>query len=389
MRRVRAAFIPLVDSAPLIAAERMGFAREEGVALELTRERSWATLRDKLAVGAVEAAHLLAPITVASTLGLGNPKPPMVALMGLSMNGNAISVSAALYDEMREVAPIAGPDDLLGKARALCAVTVARRASGRSRLTFGIVHTFSPHHYELRYLLAAGGVDPDRDVDLVVVPPPYVVDHLRAGHIDGFCVGAPWTSLGLNEGLSRVIAVKAQIWNRGPEKVLGMRAAAADADPDLAGRLIRAVSRGAAYADDPANHEALSQMLAEEAVLAMDPAPIADSLAGRVPLDVSAGAPIADYVFFGRDGAGFPWQSHALWFYAQMVRWGQAAHDPSAAKAAASAYRPDLYRAAFAPGDVALPAADRRVEAGDAFFDGHAFDPSDIDGYVSGFQLPR
>ncbi len=407
MRRVRIGFIPLLDSAGLVAATELGMARDEGLDVELSREMSWATLRDKLAVGVIDAAHLLAPIAVASKVGIGNPKPPLNALMSLSVNGNAISVSRPLFEDMRQTGELAGPDDLLAKGRALAAIIARRRAEGRPRLTFAIVHTFSPHNYELRYFLAAAGIDPDADVDLVVVPPPYVVDHLRNGLIDGFCVGAPWTTIGLREGLTRVIAVKPQIWRFGPEKVLAVREAFADEEEDVALRLIRCAKAGGEWADDPANRPALAEMMARRGILEMPQDAIADSLAGRVPIDDGAADPIADYIVFDRDAASFPWRSHALWFYSQMLRWGQATWSAEGMRLAAGAYRPDLYRLALQGTGATMPGANAKVEGAmdaprpggsttgrlilprDGFFDGRIFDPDDIAGYLEGFATDR
>ena len=405
MKRVRIGFIPLLDSAGLVAAVELGLARDEGLDVELTREMSWATLRDKLAVGVNDAAHLLAPISVASKVGIGNQKPPIVALMSLSMNGNAISVSRSLFDEMRQTGDVTGPDDLLGKGAALAKLIARRKASGGARLTFAVVHTFSPHNYELRYFLAAAGIDPDADVDLVVVPPPYVVDHLRDGLIDGFCVGAPWTTVGLQKELTRVIAAKPQIWRFGPEKVLAVREAFAAEHEDVALRLIRAVKAGGAWADDPANRSILAAMMSRQGILAMPEDAITNSLAGRVPIDDGAADPIADFIVFDRGGASFPWRSHALWFYSQMLRWGQATYSPEGMRAAADAYRPDLYRVAFQGTGVTMPGANAKVEGAldaprpggsttgrlilprDGFFDGRVFDPHDIEGYVAAFAV--
>lgn len=402
MRPLRIGFIPLVDSAPLVVAHAVGFAREEGLSLELVREASWATLRDKLAIGVIDAAHLLAPIAVASKIGVGNPKPPFAAIMSLSMNGNAISLSRALFDEMRGHAPHVDRHDILAKARALAAVIAAREKRGAPRLTFAIVHPISPHNYELRYVLGAAGIDPDSDIDLVVVPPPYVVDHVRDGLIDGFCVGAPWTSLGVAENLVRVMAVKPQIWSFSPEKVLGVREGFLDDNEEVAHRLIRATTRAAAWCDDPQNRATLSTLLAAPEFLGVAAGLVEDVLAGLVPIDDGAPETIDDYIVFDRDGAGFPWRSHALWFYSQMVRWGQTTHSPERERLAAEAYRPDLYRAALMDFGVPLPASDAKIEgtsqgvqsrsAGAArsrnsFFDGRVFDPSKVSAYIAGFDV--
>ncbi|MEM6848926.1 MAG: CmpA/NrtA family ABC transporter substrate-binding protein [Pseudomonadota bacterium] len=403
---VRAGFIPLVDSAGLVLAAELGFAEAQGLDLSLTREASWAALADKLAVGAIDAAHLLAPMAVASKLGVGNAKPAISALMSMSTNGNAISLSHALYEEMLSVMPLSPGAGVADKAMALGATIRAREVAGGPRLTFAVVHPFSPHNYELRYILATGGVDPDLDVDLVVVPPPYIVEHLEKGLIDGFCVGAPWTLVGLREGVSRVLMTKSQIWRFGPEKVLGMRESDVEAGHETAVRLVRAVKQALEFADEPANRAEVAEVLATEACLNLDAGVIARALEGEVPVDDASDRPIEDFIVFDRFGSSFPWRSHALWFYSQMVRWRQVEHSPAAARLAADAYRPDVYRKAFENSDVTLPSANSKLEgalnaaapagsttgrltlAGDGFFDGRVFDPNDVPGYLAGFSRP-
>src|SRR5262249_22727541 len=188
--KLRIGFIPLVDAAALIVAADRGFAAAEGLDIELVRELSWSNVRDKLNIGLFDAAHLIAPIAIASNLGIGHVKVPLVAPFGLGLNGNAITVTPALYEE---IAAAAEGDilDPMVSARALRQLVVTRKVKGQTQLTFGMTFPFSTHNYHIRFWMAAGGVDPDEDVRLVVLPPPYMVDSLASGHVDGFCVGAP------------------------------------------------------------------------------------------------------------------------------------------------------------------------------------------------------
>ena len=197
-------FIPLIDAAALIVAVEKGFTRAEGLDVQLVRGGVVVEdVRDKLNIGLVDAAHILAPGPVASSLGLGHIKVPIVVPLTLNLNGNAITVSAALHAAI--TAEIDGdPLDPMATARALSRVVATRRRSGGEPLNFGMTFPFSTHNYQLRFWMAAGGVDPDEDVRLVVLPPPFMVDSIAGGQIDGFCVGAPWNSIAVDRGVGRI-----------------------------------------------------------------------------------------------------------------------------------------------------------------------------------------
>ncbi|HSK29243.1 MAG TPA: CmpA/NrtA family ABC transporter substrate-binding protein, partial [Candidatus Limnocylindria bacterium] len=202
--RLRIGFIPLVDAAALIVAVDKGFTAAEGLEVDLVREVSWSNVRDKLNIGLFDAAHLLSPVAIASSLGIGHVRVPIVAPFNLGLNGNAITVTPALFDAIAGEAygDIANPAN---SARALARVAAARRAKGAEPLTFGITFPFSNHNYQLRFWMAAGGLDPDEDVRLVVLPPPYMAESLANGHVDGFCVGAPWNSVAVDLGMGRIL----------------------------------------------------------------------------------------------------------------------------------------------------------------------------------------
>src|SRR5436853_4439241 len=239
-------FIPLVDAAALIVATDKGFAAAEGLDVTLVREVSWSNVRDKLNIGLFDAAHLLAPVAIASSLGLGHVKVPIAAPLNLGLNGNAITVSPALHAAI--MAEISGdPVDPMATALALARVVAKRRKSGAEPLTFGMTFPFSTHNYQLRFWMAAGGVNPDEDVRLVVLPPPYMVESLASGHVDGFCVGAPWNSVAVDLGVGHILHFVSDILVRAAEKVLALRARWAEENPDTVIRLIRALNRSAAF----------------------------------------------------------------------------------------------------------------------------------------------
>ncbi|SSC65513.1 unnamed protein product [Ciceribacter selenitireducens ATCC BAA-1503] len=387
---LRAGFIPLMDASVLIVAAELGFAAREGLALDLVRDVSWANVRDRLAFRQFDIAHMLSPMPVASMLGLGSNPSPTITPFSLGRGGNAITLSLRLFERMQALTGLGDAASALDNARALASVLSDMRASGEQPPTLGMTYPFSSHNYEFRYWLAAGGIDPDRDVKLVVVPPPLTSDALAAGAIDGFCVGAPWNMVASERGVGRIVAAKQDIWPSAPEKVIGMRPDWADGNPETVSRLIVALDAAARWCDDGANHDTLAALLAEPRYIAAPVGIIRRVLAGEFSLDSKGNLrTIPDYFVFHRDHANYPRPSQALWIYSQMIRWGQAEFSDDGARVAVSAYRPDLYRAALGSADGPAD-ADVRLEGAapdDRFMDGHVFDPSRIADYVAAFPV--
>ncbi|WP_205839316.1 MULTISPECIES: CmpA/NrtA family ABC transporter substrate-binding protein [Neorhizobium] len=387
-RVLRAGFIPLVDASVLIAAAEFGFARKEGVTLDLVKDVSWANVRDRLAFRQFEIAHMLSPMPVASMLGLGSNPSPTITPFSLGQGGNAITLSTRLFERMREIAGIAENATALENAEALAKVLEVMRKRGEPLPTLGMTYPFSSHNYEFRYWLAAGGIDPDRDVKLVVVPPPMTSDALAAGAIDGFCVGAPWNMVASERGVGRIVAAKQDIWPSAPEKVIGMRPDWAESRPETVSRLLVALDEAARWCDRPENHDALAEALASPRFIAAPVDIIRHVLAGQFSLDAKGNRRIIeDYFTFHRGFANYPRPSHALWLYSQMIRWGQAEFNERGLRAAASAYRPDLYRAALGTGPANADIGIEGERDGDRFMDGHVFDPSNIAAYIENFAV--
>jgi ABC-type nitrate/sulfonate/bicarbonate transport system substrate-binding protein len=372
--RIAAAFVPLVDCAVLVAARERGFAAAEGFDLELVREPSWASLRDHLNLGYVDCAHALAPLPVALTLGVGHVQVDCFVPFVLSRGGNAVTVSTKLYDEMREAAGERGLATPAGAAEALAAVVKPRS----SPLILGMVFPFSNHNFDLRYWLAAAGVHPDRDVRLVAIPPPLMVDSLRAGHVDGFCVGEPWNSLAVAADIGRIVTTNTQLVPRGAEKVLAVRAELED-DGARLGALLRALAAAAAWADRADNHGALAALLARPEYVGAPAELIEPALRGRLALGAGRAASHPDFMYFFRHAANLPQAEEALWAYAQMVRWGQVRAHGSLERIAAGVFREDLYRRYV----VGAPAS----EAAPATFDGVRFTAGEIDEYLGRFAV--
>jgi len=378
-------FIPLVDASALIIAVDKGFTAAEGLDVTLVREVSWSNVRDKLNIGLFDAAHLLAPVAIASSLGLGHVKVPIVAPFNLGINGNAITVSPPLLAEI--MAEIEGDRyDPMATALALSRVVAKRRKVGAEPLTFGMTFPFSTHNYQLRFWMAAGGVDPDEDVRLVVLPPPYMVDSLANGQVDAFCVGAPWNSIAVDRGIGHILHFVSDILVRAAEKVLAIRQSWAEKNPDIVAGLTRAAFRAAAFIEQPENRTEVARLLAHPERIGVDAEVIQRTLDGR--LKVSPDGMIREsgrYLLVAREGASRPDPVQAAWLYAQMARWGQTSVSPQALNTAKAVFRPDLYDAALGTSG----AADRGSAGAIGAFAGPTFDPDDVAGYLASFDVSR
>jgi NitT/TauT family transport system ATP-binding protein len=396
--RIRIGFLPLVDAAlPILARER-GFAAAHGLEIELVRDLSWATVRDRLLYGHTDAAHMIAPLAIATALGRGRPAVEIDVPFALGLNGNAITFSIPLAAETLESGQLGDPRTVGERLRQ---VAVARAQAGRL-LRFGVVHRYSSHNYMLRYWLAAVGIRPDIDVEIVTISPPFAADALAAGEVDGICVGEPWNSVAVDRGVGRIALVTAQIWRRGVEKVLAMRRETVRGSPELVARLIRALHDAAAHFIEPDAAEENARILAQPAYLAAAEETILRAITDRVRLSQGA-TPlhIPDFMFQFREAANFPWRSQAAWLYSQMARWDGTPFSSEEAARAEAVFRPDLYRAALAGSAAILPGASSKLEGAigdplaagsvqgrlvlgaDRFFDGRAFDPDDAQAYLA------
>jgi ABC-type nitrate/sulfonate/bicarbonate transport system substrate-binding protein len=377
-------FIPLVDAAALIVAVDKGFAAEEGLDVTLVREVSWSNVRDKLNIGLFDAAHLLAPVAIASSLGLGHVKVPIVAPFNLGLNGNAITVSPALHAEL--MSELEGDRfDPMATAQALARVVAARRMAGAAPLTFGMTFPFSTHNYQLRFWMAAGGVDPDQDVHLVVLPPPFMADSLASGQVDAFCVGAPWNSIAVDRGVGHILHFVSDILVRAAEKVLAFRETWSNRNPDVVAALIRALQRAADFIGDPQSRGEAARILAAPERIGVEPDVILRALEGRLKISPAGEMRGSDrFLLLGGEGTSRPEPVQAAWLYAQMARWGQAAMTSGALEAAMAVFRPDLYDAALG-----RPADDHQASHAIGAFAGPPFDPRDIESHLGAFEIGR
>ncbi|TNC46159.1 ABC transporter substrate-binding protein [Rubellimicrobium rubrum] len=392
--------MPLTDSALLVVAKAKGFAEAEGIDLTLLRESSWANIRDRLAVGHVQVAHMLGPMPIACNLGLWPLAARTVVPMALGLGGNAVTVSNAVWEL---VASEGALPDLVPSTTGLALHRVVRRRAGQglAPLRFGVVHPHSGHNYELRYWLTACGMVPDQDLEIVILPPSLMPDALASGALDAFCAGEPWNTAAVLRGVGRIATVKAAIWRQSPEKVLAVASDWADENPDALNALLRALHAASFWCGAPAHREELAGLLSDPAHVDSPLDWLRPGLAGDLRIGPGLSMRVPDFFVPHASAATFPWKSHALWFYSQMVRWGQVSHDAASASTARDTYRPDLWRRALGPLGVALPAANAKVEGAlneptpvgsagaslvlgpDGFFDGTRFDPDSLDAYIA------
>ncbi|ARE40365.1 Nitrate ABC transporter, nitrate-binding protein [Rhodovulum sp. P5] len=377
-------FIPLVDAAPLIVAREIGFDEEVGLRLSLRSAPSWATLRDMLVMGQVEAAHLLAPIPVAMALGLGGMATRLDVLSVLSVNGNVIGVSTPLADRMRAAGFGFDFTDARAAGQALIAAC-------DTRPRIGVPFPFSMHAELLYHWL---GVRAPQDLDVRTVPPPLMADAMAAGEIDAFCVGAPWGSIAVETCVGSLLLPGTAIWAFAPEKVLAVRHDWAESEPGLARRLMRAVWRAGRWLGQADNLSTASEILARSEYVNVPAELIERALTGRVTISPRGELRrVPNFLVFHHGAASFPWKSQAAWIAARLAE-RNGLDRAQAMQTARGVFRTDLYRRNLGDLGAELPGASEKVEGSvqvptpvasetgrlilqpDRFFDGHIFDPS-------------
>ncbi|WP_147125358.1 ABC transporter substrate-binding protein [Shimia ponticola] len=382
--KVSVAYMPLVDAAPLIIAEEMGFAQTEGIALDLVAAPSWSSVRDMLAFGRVDAAHMLSPVPIALAMGLGGAATSLSTVSVLSVNGNVIGVGKPLEEKLR--ANGFAFDFANAKAAASALAEVCDRP-----LTFGVPFPFSMHVELLRYW-AAGTALNNTGIAIRTVPPPLMASALAAGEVDAFCVGEPWGSVSVDAGVAALLLPAKAIWNFSPEKVLAVRTDWAETEPDLLGRLMRAVWKAGRWLAKPEVRASASDLLSRKAYLDVSAELIDRALSGQLMISSRGDHRRVDgFLEFHRGAATFPWISQARWISERLQKThGGTVLDESTLR---RVVRPDLHRQHLSIPGHDMPGASAKVEGSilaptavasaagklvlqpDGFFDGQVFDP--------------
>ncbi|WP_417743475.1 CmpA/NrtA family ABC transporter substrate-binding protein [Salipiger sp.] len=353
-------FIKLTDMAPLAVAYEQGYFLDEGLFVTLEAQANWKVLLDGVIGGQLDGAHMLAGQPLAATIGYGT-EAHIVTPFSMDLNGNGITVSTAVWDEMKPNIPTDAdglPQHPIS-ASALAPVVETYRVEGKP-FNMGMVFPVSTHNYELRYWLAAGGLEPGyyspdnvtgqigADVLLSVTPPPQMPATLEAGTIYGYCVGEPWNQAAVFKGIGVPVITDYELWKNNPEKVFGITAEFAEENPNTTRAVVKALIRAAMWLDenDNANRMEAVEMLSQPEYVGADAEVIANSMTGTFEYEKGDVREVPDFNVFFRYNATYPFYSDAVWYLTQMRRWGQIAEakpDSWYDEVAKSVYKPEIY----------------------------------------------
>ncbi|MEI4470434.1 CmpA/NrtA family ABC transporter substrate-binding protein [Frigidibacter sp. MR17.24] len=405
-------FIKLTDMAPIAIAKEKGFFDDEGLSVTVEAQSNWKVLLDRVISGELDGAHMLAGQPIAATIGYGT-QGDVITPFSMDLNGNAITVSNAVWDEMKANVPMGadGKPEHPISAAALKPVIEKYRAEGKP-FNLGMVFPVSTHNYELRYWLAAGGINPGLyspedvsgqiagDVLISVTPPPQMPATMEAGTILGYSVGEPWNQAAVAKGIGVPVITDHDIWNNNPEKVFGFTAKFAQENPNTVLAVTKALIRAAIWLDenDNANRAEAVEILSRPEYVGADAAVIANSMTGTFEYEKGDKRPAPDFNVFFRYNATFPYYSDAVWYLTQMRRWGQideAQTDAWYDETAKKVYRPDLYEAAanalveegVVTADMFDFDEDGYREPTSAFLDGVSYDGKQPNAYIDSLTI--
>lgn len=367
---VKIGFIPLTDCASVVMASALGIDRKYGIRITLSKEASWAGVRDKLVSGDLDAAHALYGMVYGVQLGIGGPKRDMAVLMTLNHNGQAITLSSRLQE--------AGVRD--------GASLNALMRKDRRDYVFAQTFPTGTHAMWLYYWLAAHGIHPLQDAKTITVPPPQMVANMRAGNMDGYCAGEPWGARAIADRIGFTAETTQTIWKDHPEKVLGTTAAFVQRHPNTARALTAAVLEAGRFIDASAsNRRMTAETIAAQAYVDTDMDSILDRMLGRYANGLGKTWDDPDPMRFYQDGAvNFPYLSDGMWFLTQHKRWGLLKAHPDYLAVARQVNRIDIYKQAAAASGTPLPASDMRAGR---LMDGVVWDGSEPAAYADGFEL--
>lgn len=362
-------FIPLTDCASVVMASELGLYKKYGLNVTVSKEASWAAVRDKLVLGQLDAAHVLYGLMYGAHLGIGSQKKDMAILMGINHNGQAISLSKKLYD--------AGAKD-----GASLKALVDKKAR---EYTFAQTFPTGTHAMWLYYWLGAHGINPFVDVKNITIPPPQMVANMRVGNMDGFCVGEPWNARAIFDKIGFTATTTQAMWKNHPEKVLGTTQAFVDKHPNTTRAMMRAVLEASKHIDAMENRAKVSEIIGGKSYVNAPPPVILGRMLGDYEDGVGKSWKDPDFMKFHNDGeVNFPYYSHGIWFLTQHRRWGLLKSDVDYLAVARQVNQVDLYVEVAKSMGIAVPASPMKTET---LFDGVVFDPAKAGEYAAGFKI--
>jgi nitrate/nitrite transport system substrate-binding protein len=380
-------FIALTDSAPLIIAKEKGLFAKYGMPdVEVAKQASWAVTRDNLELGSkgggIDGAHILTPmpyLMAAGKITKGNAKVPMNILARLNVNGQGISLANS-YKDLKVGVDSSPLKEVFAKGKA-----------GGKEMKCAVTFPGGTHDLWMRYWLAAGGIDPDKDVSTIVVPPPQMVANIKVNNMEAFCVGEPWPAQTVNQKIGYSAITTGELWKDHPEKSLAMRADWVEANPKAAQAITMAVQEAQIWCDDPGNKEEMCEIISGREWLKVPKADILERAKGN--FDLGDGRTVANgedlMMKFWNDDASYPFQSHDLWFLTEEIRWGYLPADTDTEALIKEVNREDIWQAAAkAIGqESAIPkSTSRGIET---FFDGVKFDPKKPEAYLKSLDIKK
>jgi nitrate/nitrite transport system substrate-binding protein len=371
--KVRIGIIALTDCSSLVIAHELGLFKKYGIESTISKEASWAVIRDRLTLGENQATHLLLGIPYASTMGLlGSPVKPMIIPFYLNRNGQAITLTKELL-----VKGVKTPQALKPL------VEDAKRAG--KPMTFAMTFPPGTHAMWTRYWLGAGGINPDKDVTLITIPPPQMVANMKVGKMDGFCVGEPWNARAIADGIGFTVTTTQQIWRDHPEKVLGFTEEFAEKNPKTVKAMLRAMLEASQYIDRLENRPHVAEVVSRPQYINTQKEVILGRMLGQY--DYGDGRPAEQdpyYMTFFDRQTNFPWKSHGIWWLSQFRRWGMVKEGVDYTGLASRVHRPDLFREVAEEMGLETPNEDMQKET---LFDGIEFDPTRPEEYVRSFPV--
>ncbi|NMM36690.1 MAG: ABC transporter substrate-binding protein [Glaciimonas sp.] len=367
---VKVGFIPLTDCASVVMASVLGFDKKYGIKIVLSKEASWAGVRDKLINGELDAAHVLYGLIYGVQMGIGSPKKDMAVLMSLNNNGQAITLSKKIADK--------GAVDGASLAKLM--------RTEKREYTFAQTFPTGTHAMWLYYWLAASGIDPFKDARVIVVPPPQMVANMRVGNMDGFCVGEPWNHRAIMDGVGVTATTTQDIWKDHPEKVLGSSGDFVKKYPNTARALVAAVLEAGRWIDASlGNKSKMAETIAAKSYVNTSVDAINQRILGRYQNGLGKTWDDPNHMkFFNEGKATFPYLSDGMWFMTQHKRWGLLKGEPDYLGVAKAVNRIDLYKDAAAMAKVAVP---KDVMRSSKLMDGTVWDGKNPKAYAASFKI--